>query len=116
MYDFENKINQSVFPGLQGGPHYYKCLSCCTATGHDTRIQVISRASFQELLKVCRGIDWSRIEKILESVHIAANKNTLPGMCQPWFLEAFAWEPRLSHLEDLLKRISSKLLSSFMLL
>ncbi|CAL5385718.1 unnamed protein product [Camellia sinensis] len=25
------------------------------------------------------GIDGSRIEKVLESVHIAANKNTVPG-------------------------------------
>ena len=29
---------------------------------------------------VClQGIDGSRVEKVLESVHIAANKNTVPG-------------------------------------
>lgn len=26
-----------------------------------------------------KGIDGSRVEKVLESVHIAANKNTVPG-------------------------------------
>jgi glycine/serine hydroxymethyltransferase len=26
-----------------------------------------------------QGIDGSRVEKVLESVHIAANKNTVPG-------------------------------------
>lgn len=28
---------------------------------------------------VSQGIDGSRVEKVLESVHIAANKNTVPG-------------------------------------
>lgn len=28
---------------------------------------------------VWQGIDGSRVEKVLESVHIAANKNTVPG-------------------------------------
>lgn len=28
---------------------------------------------------VLQGIDGSRVEKVLESVHIAANKNTVPG-------------------------------------
>ena len=28
---------------------------------------------------VQQGIDGSRVEKVLESVHIAANKNTVPG-------------------------------------
>lgn len=26
-----------------------------------------------------KGIDGSRVEKVLEAVHIAANKNTVPG-------------------------------------
>ncbi|KAL8125351.1 hypothetical protein AgCh_012881 [Apium graveolens] len=26
-----------------------------------------------------KGIDWFRVEKVLEAVHIAANKNTVPG-------------------------------------
>lgn len=35
-------------------------------------------------LSVCenlifQGIDGSRVEKVLEAVHIAANKNTVPG-------------------------------------
>jgi len=28
---------------------------------------------------IWQGIDGSRVEKVLESVHIAANKNTVPG-------------------------------------
>lgn len=37
-----------------------------------------------ELIMCCgifflQGIDGSRVEKVLESVHIAANKNTVPG-------------------------------------
>ncbi|XP_057982201.1 serine hydroxymethyltransferase, mitochondrial-like [Malania oleifera] len=30
-------------------------------------------------MPVGEGIDGSRVEKVLESVHIAANKNTVPG-------------------------------------
>lgn len=28
---------------------------------------------------IWQGIDGSRVEKVLEAVHIAANKNTVPG-------------------------------------
>ena len=28
-----------------------------------------------------QNIDGSRVERILEMVHIAANKNTVPGVC-----------------------------------
>ena len=80
-----------------------------------------------------QGIDGSRVEKVLESVHIAANKNTVPGdvsamvpggirmgrvfvdhMVLVWFLFKFTWsalllqEPLLLLLEDLLKRILLK--------
>ncbi|XVE95149.1 hypothetical protein REPUB_Repub02eG0071500 [Reevesia pubescens] len=59
MYDLEDKINQAVFPGLQGGPHNHTIAGLAVA------------------LK--QGIDGSRVEKVLELVHIAANKNTVPG-------------------------------------
>ena len=31
MYDLENKINQAVFPGLQGGPHNNAIAAIATA-------------------------------------------------------------------------------------
>lgn len=39
------------------------------------------RNSTPQILSVVllQGIDGSRVEKILEAVHIAANKNTVPG-------------------------------------
>lgn len=39
---------------------------------HQFRVESLS-VSFSQ------GIDGSRVEKVLESVHIAANKNTVPG-------------------------------------
>ena len=34
MYDFENKINQAVFPGLQGGPHNHAIAAIAVAMKH----------------------------------------------------------------------------------
>lgn len=31
MYDFEDKINQAVFPGLQGGPHNHTITALAVA-------------------------------------------------------------------------------------
>lgn len=107
MYDYEDKINQAVFPGLQGGPHNHtisglavalkqvmtpeykayqeQVLSNCSkfaesllAAGYD----LVSGGTENHLVLVNlrnKGIDGSRVEKVLESVHIAANKNTVPG-------------------------------------
>ncbi|KAK2971826.1 hypothetical protein RJ640_005952 [Escallonia rubra] len=107
MYDYEDKINQAVFPGLQGGPHNHTITGLAVALKQATtpeykayQEQVLSNCSkFAESLSERgyevvsggtdnhlvlvnlrnKGIDGSRVEKVLESVHIAANKNTVPG-------------------------------------
>ncbi|KAL2893035.1 Serine hydroxymethyltransferase 2 mitochondrial [Bienertia sinuspersici] len=107
MYDFEDKINQAVFPGLQGGPHNHtiaglavalkqartpeykayqeQVLSNCTAFAQklaDKGYHLVSGGTDNHLVLVNlrdKGIDGSRVEKVLEAVHIAANKNTVPG-------------------------------------
>ncbi|CAL9116050.1 unnamed protein product [Musa textilis] len=111
MYDFEEKINAAVFPGLQGGPHNHIITGLAVALKQATtpeykvyQEQVLSNcANFAQCLvekgyelvsggtenhlvlvnlknkKMSSGIDGSRVEKVLELVHIAANKNTVPG-------------------------------------
>ncbi|KAL6521571.1 hypothetical protein OROGR_018140 [Orobanche gracilis] len=107
LYDYENKINQAVFPGLQGGPHNHTITGLAVALKQATtpeykayQEQVLSNgAKFAQALLERgyelvsggtenhlvlvnlknKGIDGSRVEKVLESVHIAANKNTVPG-------------------------------------
>jgi glycine hydroxymethyltransferase len=107
FYDYEDKINQAVFPGLQGGPHNHTITGLAVALKQATtpeykayQEQVISNsAKFAQALTEKgydlvsggtenhlvlvnlknKGIDGSRVEKVLESVHIAANKNTVPG-------------------------------------
>ncbi|KAJ7958885.1 Serine hydroxymethyltransferase [Quillaja saponaria] len=107
FYDYEDKINQAVFPGLQGGPHNHTISGLAVALKQATtpefkayQEQVLSNSSkFAEgllekgydlvsggtenhlvLVNLRKlGIDGSRVEKVLESVHIAANKNTVPG-------------------------------------
>ncbi|KAL7262446.1 hypothetical protein ACSBR1_000759 [Camellia fascicularis] len=80
MYDYEDKINQAVFLGLQGGPHNHTISGLAVALKQAMtleykayQVQVLSNCS-----KVAEGIDGSRAEKVLESVYIAANKNNVP--------------------------------------
>ncbi|KAL1308736.1 hypothetical protein AAHE18_17G128100 [Arachis hypogaea] len=107
FYDYEDKINQAVFPGLQGGPHNHTISGLAVALKQamtqefkDYQKQVVSNCAVfsQSLLEKGydivsggtdnhlllvnlrnKGIDGSRVEKVLEAVHIAANKNTVPG-------------------------------------
>jgi len=107
MYDIEDKINQAVFPGLQGGPHNNTIAGIATALKQaqteeflSYQTQVLSNA--KSLAKALQtkgytvvtggtdnhivwvdlrsiGINGSRGEKVLEDISIACNKNTVPG-------------------------------------
>ena len=107
MYDIEDKINFSVFPGLQGGPHNHTIsgLACALKQAaspefkaYQTQVLKNSTALANGLAKRGhtlvsggtdnhivlvdlrpRGVDGSRVERVLELAHIAANKNTVPG-------------------------------------
>jgi len=107
LYDFENRINQAVFPGLQGGPHNNAIAAIAVAMKHaksqdfkEYQTQVVKNAQelsqgLQELgYKVvtggtdnhlilvdlrASGLSGAKGEKVLEEVGIACNKNTVPG-------------------------------------
>jgi len=108
MYDLEDKINFSVFPGLQGGPHNHTigALATCLKQANtpefaEYQTQVLKNCKvlatrLNELgyslvsggtdnhlvlvdVKKSRGIDGARVERVLELACIASNKNTIPG-------------------------------------
>lgn len=107
MYDLEKKINFSVFPGHQGGPHNHTISALAVALKQagtpqfkEYQQQVVENARVfgEELTKrgfklvsggtdthlilidlSNLGIDGARLETILEKLNIAANKNTIPG-------------------------------------
>ncbi|XP_014206867.1 serine hydroxymethyltransferase, cytosolic [Copidosoma floridanum] len=107
VYDLESKLNQAVFPGLQGGPHNHAIAGIAAAMKQATtstfimyQKQVVSNAKrlcqkLQDfgykistdgtdvhMLLVdlrCSGLTGSKAEKILEDISIACNKNTVPG-------------------------------------
>lgn len=107
MYDLEARINQAVFPALQGGPHNHAIAGIATAMQQaklpefrEYQEQVVKNA--QRLCKGLaekgyniaaggtdihlvlvdlrkNGITGARAEYILEEISIACNKNTVPG-------------------------------------
>jgi glycine hydroxymethyltransferase len=108
MYDLEEKINFSVFPGLQGGPHNHTigALATCLKQANTPEFveyqkQVLKNASrlAEELnklgysmvsggtdnhlvlidVKSSMAIDGARVERVLEMACMATNKNTIPG-------------------------------------
>ncbi|XP_034192231.1 serine hydroxymethyl transferase isoform X1 [Osmia lignaria lignaria] len=107
MYDLEDKINQAVFPGLQGGPHNHAIAGIATAMKQvkspefrQYQKQIIANAKrlcsglqdygynistggtdVHMLLVDLRsvGVSGGKAEAILESISIACNKNTVPG-------------------------------------
>lgn len=107
LYDLERPINFSVFPGHQGGPHNHTIAALAVALKQTQSIEfkdyqksVISNAKTMEnefrklgynmvsdgtdthlLLLDLRSkkIDGARVERVLELVNIATNKNTIPS-------------------------------------
>jgi glycine hydroxymethyltransferase len=108
MYDLESKINFSVFPGSQGGPHNHTIAALATALKQANtaeykayQLQVLKNcAHFAKCLqakgydlvgggtdnhlvlvnlKKSRDIDGARVERVMELANLAANKNTIPG-------------------------------------
>ena len=103
----EEKINFSVFPQLQGGPHNHTIAALATALKdvgsadfkdyqervmrncsafatalQDRGYDLVSGGTDNHLLLVdlrSAGIDGARAERVLELGRIATNKNTVPG-------------------------------------
>lgn len=107
MYDLDKRINFSVFPGHQGGPHNHTISALAVALKQastpefkeyqrgvveNARIfgeeltkrgfNLVSGGTDTHLILIDLsnlGIDGARLETILEKINIAANKNTIPG-------------------------------------
>ena len=105
--EFEQQINEAVFPGLQGGPHENQIAAVAT------QLREVQAPQFKEYIKQVRsnaqtlssalegkgftiitggtdnhlmlvdlrnkGLSGGKAEKILEYVNISVNKNTIPG-------------------------------------
>lgn len=107
MYDLESRINQAVFPGLQGGPHNHAIAGIATAMlqSKSPEFQDYQKQVVKNAQKLCQGLiskgynvatggtdihlllmdlrsvglTGAKAEYILEEISIACNKNTVPG-------------------------------------
>jgi len=107
LYDLQSKIDQAVFPGLQGGPHENTIAAMAVAFAqartsqfaeYGRQVVANARAMANRLIHhgykistdgtdnhLClvdvrpQGLDGARVETVLEIVSIACNKNTAPG-------------------------------------
>ncbi|TMW66741.1 hypothetical protein Poli38472_014053 [Pythium oligandrum] len=107
-YDLQQRIDFSVFPGLQGGPHNHTISALATAllqakspsfVAYQEQVLKNSKALVAELMnlgyeiisngtdnhlclvnvKKSRGVDGARAEAVLENANMVVNKNTLPS-------------------------------------
>lgn len=106
-YNYQQLIDFSVFPGHQGGPHNHTIAALAVALKETMssdfksyQQQVLKNAKVMEHLFIekgfqlvtsgtdthllvidlrATGIDGARLERVLELVNIAANKNTIPS-------------------------------------
>ncbi|XP_048728394.2 serine hydroxymethyltransferase, mitochondrial-like [Ostrea edulis] len=111
MYDLEKKINNAVFPALQGGPHQHQIGALAVALKQaqspdfkeyqlqviknakamakvlmDKGYDVVSGGTDNHLILVdlkSKGTDGARSERILELCEISVNKNTCAGDKSP---------------------------------
>jgi len=107
MYDFDDKINAAVFPGLQGGPHNHTITALATALKmaaspefKEYQLQVLKNSQAMGEALVAKGftlvsggtdnhlllldlrnkgINGNKGEFICEQASIIMNKNTVPG-------------------------------------
>ncbi|KAH7235695.1 serine hydroxymethyltransferase-domain-containing protein [Fusarium tricinctum] len=108
MYDLEGPINASVFPGHQGGPHNHTITALAVALkqaqtpefkDYQEKVLINSQALAKQLSEGLgyklvsggtdnhlvlvdlkpKGLDGARVERVLELVGVASNKNTVPG-------------------------------------
>ena len=105
--EFENQVNQSVFPGLQGGPHEHQIAAIATQLKEvaspefklyiqqvkknakvlaneliKNGYQISTNGTDNHLILVSlhkQGITGSKIEKICEKANISINKNAVYG-------------------------------------
>lgn len=107
MYDLESRINQAVFPALQGGPHNHAIAGVAVALRQtmtaefkayqaqtlrnaktmakemmDKGYHVVSGGTDNHLilvnLKLSKDIDGARVENVCNKVYITLNKNSVP--------------------------------------
>ncbi|XP_046660626.1 serine hydroxymethyltransferase-like [Homalodisca vitripennis] len=107
MYDLEDRVNQAVFPGLQGGPHNHHIAGTATTLlqAQSSEFKKYAKQIVLNSQALCRslqqrgyriatngtdvhlllvdlrgsGLDGAKAEYILEQVNIICNKNTVPG-------------------------------------
>ncbi|PBJ76822.1 serine hydroxymethyltransferase [Trypanosoma cruzi cruzi] len=105
--DFERRINEAVFPGLQGGPHMHQIAAIatqmkeiCDPAWATYAQQVVKNAKKLAAALIARGhrlvseevdnhiVLWNvrelgltgnKVEKLLDFVSISVNKNSIPG-------------------------------------
>lgn len=112
LYDLESKINASVFPALQGGPHNHTIAAISVALkdaqsqdfkNYQTQVVKNSQALASELQRLGytlvsggtdnhlllvdlrpHNIDGARVDAVAERASIYANKNSVPGDTKPF--------------------------------
>lgn len=112
LYDLEERINFSVFPSFQGGPHNHTIAGISVALKEalspefkEYQLQVKKNSSKLAQLLIGKGyklvsggtdnhlmlvdlrpqgIDGARVDSVLEKCDITINKNTVPGDTRPF--------------------------------
>jgi glycine hydroxymethyltransferase len=112
MWDLEERINFSVFPSFQGGPHNNSIAALSVAlkeamapefTEYQIQVKKNATALANHLMKKGytlvsggtenhlmlldlrpKNIDGARVDAVLEKCHITVNKNAVPGDTKPF--------------------------------